>query len=110
MRTAPEVADIIKGFPNPELTKIRGKPSRAKIIQMEKELKANASSVETQLGGGANGHLGLMMTAADYATWTPTIVATLSISNANSAFSNPVRKVLYIWGEEREKLVDRVRH
>lgn len=72
MRSAPEVADLIDGFPYPELTKIWGKPSRDKIIILEKELKANSSSVETQLGVGNNGHLGLMMTKEAYATRSAT--------------------------------------
>lgn len=49
MRSPPEVADIISGFLNPELTKIRTQPTCDKIILLEKQLKANASSVETTL-------------------------------------------------------------
>ena len=33
---------------------------------------ANASSVACNLGGGANGHLGLVINAAEYATISPT--------------------------------------
>ena len=72
MKNTPEVVDLIKGFPYPDLTKIRGKPCRNKIILMEKELKANAASVETKLGGGGNGHLGLLMSEEKYATRSAT--------------------------------------
>lgn len=72
MKSTPEVADLIKGFPYPELTKICGKPAKDKIIILEKELIANASLVETRLGGGQNGHLGLMMSAEAYANRSDT--------------------------------------
>ena len=39
---------------------------------MEKELKANAGSVETTLGGGANSHLGLLMLEEKYTTHSAT--------------------------------------
>ena len=34
--------------------------------QLKNELKANASSIQSDLGGGLNGHLGLITTAIEY--------------------------------------------
>ena len=38
---------------------------------IKKELKANAASVPSNLGGGVNGHLGLVLTATEYLTVNP---------------------------------------
>ena len=53
-------------FEYPVLTKIHGEPKYASLRTMEDEIKANASSVSTTLGGGHHGHLGLTMLTADY--------------------------------------------
>ena len=59
-------------FEYTELTKIRGQPTYEAIEQMHKELKANAQSVFSRLGGGNFGHLGLVLSNAQYATVSPT--------------------------------------
>ena len=53
-------------FPHPELTTISGKPTYATVHKLQKELYANAKSIPSMLGGGQNGHLALVMTAAEY--------------------------------------------
>ena len=53
-------------FEYPNLTKIHGNPSYDTLRELKKQLKANASSVTSDLGGGANGHLGLVCTTAEY--------------------------------------------
>jgi hypothetical protein len=53
-------------FPHPELTPIIGKPTAATLKHLKKEVYANARSVHSDLGGGLNGHLGIVMANAPY--------------------------------------------
>ena len=53
-------------FENPTLSKIHGEPTYNTLRKMKNELMRNAASVPTDLGGGANGHLGLLFTPAEY--------------------------------------------
>ena len=55
-------------FENPVLTKIHGEPTYWTLKLIKDELKSNASAVTTEIGGGAHGHLGLVLTPAEYAT------------------------------------------
>ena len=57
---------INTSFEYPVLTPIQGQPKYASMKVIKDEMKANATSVATDLGGGANGHLGLMTTPIDY--------------------------------------------
>ena len=50
------------------LTKITGQPNYILLKKIKDELTANATSVSSNLGGGANGHLGLVLNDAEYAT------------------------------------------
>lgn len=54
-------------FEFPVLTKIHGEPTYETLLEMKNQLKANASQVTSDLGGGANGHLGLVCTPIEYA-------------------------------------------
>ena len=54
-------------FPKPDLTRILGIPTYENLHQMQLELKTNALSVHSNLGGATHGHLGLLMTEAQYA-------------------------------------------
>ena len=47
-------------FKHPELTRIIGEPTTVSLITLLAEVRDNAGSVQTELGGGANGHLGLV--------------------------------------------------
>ena len=49
-------------------TPIRGEPTHKSLKRLKLELQANASSVETDLGGGNHGYLGLILTDQEYAT------------------------------------------
>ena len=53
-------------FELPELTKIYGEPSTPTLIELRDEIRCNAQSVTTTLGGGMYGHLGLVMSDAAY--------------------------------------------
>ena len=55
-------------FKYPIATKITGEPSFKTLKQLKRELKANASSVDTNLGGGNHGYLGLVLSDAEYLT------------------------------------------
>jgi hypothetical protein len=53
-------------FPHLDLTIISGKSTYATIRKLQKELYANAKAIPSTPGGGHNGHLALIMTAAEY--------------------------------------------
>ena len=53
-------------FEHETLDRISGMPSYESLHQLRKQLQANAASVPTTLGGGANGHLGLVLTPQQY--------------------------------------------
>ena len=52
-------------------TKIHGRPTFLQLRKLEKELTANASKVQSELGGGAHGHLGMIKSAAQYTAIAP---------------------------------------
>ena len=54
------------------LTAIVGQPDFVTLSTLKKELKANAKSVPTTLGGGNHGHLGLVLSQVEYAPISPT--------------------------------------
>ena len=54
-------------FEYPELTRVHGEPTFESLITMENELKANAQTVYSDLGGGAHGYLGLVLPPPKYA-------------------------------------------
>ena len=54
-------------FEYPILTKIHGIPTYESLRRIKNEIKANAASVYCDLGGGNHGHLGLIMSALEYA-------------------------------------------
>ena len=58
-------------FQHPTLTKIAGDPTYTSLAKLERECKANAKSVRSDLGGGAQGHLGLVSTATAYERIAP---------------------------------------
>ena len=66
-------------------TPIQGAPTNKTLKLIKQELRANASSAESDLDGGDHGYLGLVLTDAEYATVTatplvpPMYTATLTI-------------------------------
>ena len=58
-------------FEFPTLTKIHGEPNYESLKTIKNELSSNATSVTSDLGGGAHGHLGLLLTPAEYAVVSP---------------------------------------
>jgi hypothetical protein len=51
-------------FPHPELTTIVGEPNATSVRLLKKELCANARAICSTRGGGANGHLHLLLSTA----------------------------------------------
>ena len=49
------------------LTRVHGKPTFESICALHKEVMANTKTVNSELGGGAHGHLGLILSPRCYA-------------------------------------------
>ena len=58
-------------FPYNTPTPIQGEPTYKALKRLKNELRANASSVDTDLGGGDHGYLGLVLTDEEYAKVAP---------------------------------------
>jgi hypothetical protein len=69
------IEDVIASFPHPELLTVQGKPDYQTIHAIRKSLQANSRAIDTHLGGGTLGHLGLIVSDASYATIAPAIDA-----------------------------------
>jgi hypothetical protein len=62
------VDDIVTRFPTKRLPIIDGQPDYASISMMVQLLYSNVATLATTLGGGRNGHIGIIMPAELYAT------------------------------------------
>jgi hypothetical protein len=62
------VQEIVNGFPNPVLPKIDNDPTFEDIQVTTRLLNANGISVRSMMGGGAHGHLGIIMNQVEYAS------------------------------------------
>ena len=87
-------------FPKPDLTRILVIPTYNALHQMQLKLKSKALSVPSNLWGGTNGCIGLLMTNKKYATLSlfayirPMHPGVLQIpSNATCAASYEVKRV-----------------
>ena len=58
-------------FQHPSLTKISGDPTYTSLAKLERDCKANGKSVSSTLGGGRQGHLGLISSDISYACISP---------------------------------------
>jgi hypothetical protein len=65
------VEDVIASFPHPILPTVQGDPYYQTIHAIRRLLQANARSVDTHFGGGALGHLGLIVSDSSYAMIFP---------------------------------------
>jgi hypothetical protein len=59
-------------FPHPVLPTVQGDPDYQTIHATRKFLQANSRAIDTHLGGGTLGHLGLIISDASYAMIAPT--------------------------------------
>jgi hypothetical protein len=65
------VEDFIDSLPHPILPTVQGEPEYKTFHAIWKLLQANARAIDTHLGGGALGHLGLVISDASYAMIAP---------------------------------------
>ena len=85
-------------FQHPTLTEIAGDPTYSSIEKLERECKANAKSVRSDLDRGAQGHLFLGRTAKAYSRivpGTPFIrpsLSTLPTTDGTTALINAARQ------------------
>jgi hypothetical protein len=61
------VENVMASFPHPVLPTVQGEPDYQTIHATWKFLQANSQAIETHLGGGTLGHLGLIISDASYA-------------------------------------------
>jgi hypothetical protein len=61
------VEDVMANFPHPVLPTVQGEPDYQTIHATRKFLQANSRAIDTHLGGGTLGHLGLIISDASYA-------------------------------------------
>ena len=59
---AATVESLLESFPYPTFDPITGEPTYETITAVTRQLKANAASAHSELGGGSLGHLALIMT------------------------------------------------
>jgi hypothetical protein len=69
------VEDIIASFPHPVLPTVQGKPDYQTIHAIWKSLQANSRAIDTHLGGGTLGHLGLIISYSSYSMISPSTKA-----------------------------------
>jgi hypothetical protein len=60
------VEDVIYCLPHPILPSVTGEPDYHTLHAIHKMLRANARSIDTHLGGGEFGHLGVIISDAGY--------------------------------------------
>jgi hypothetical protein len=65
------VENVIESFPHPVLPTVQGEPDYQTIHDIQKSLQANSRAIDTHLGGGTLGHLGLIVSDASYAMISP---------------------------------------
>ena len=70
--TSTNINYVATYFEFPELDKIHGEPTYAKLCKIKDQIKANALSVSSKLGRGGHGHLGLVLINSEYANITAT--------------------------------------
>jgi hypothetical protein len=66
------VEDVMASFPHPVLPTVQGEPDYQTIHSTRKFLQENSRAINTHLGGGTLGHLGLIISDASYAMIAPT--------------------------------------
>jgi hypothetical protein len=65
------VEDVMASFSHSILPKVEGEPDYQTIQATRKFLQANSRAIDTHLGGGTLGHLGLIISDASYAMIDP---------------------------------------
>jgi hypothetical protein len=66
------VEDVMASFPHPILPTVEGEPDYQTIHAARKFPQASSRAIDTHLGGGALGHLGIIISDASYSQIAPT--------------------------------------
>jgi hypothetical protein len=66
------VKAVMASLPHPVLPTVQGEPDYQTIHATRKFLQANSRAIDTHLGGGTLGHVGLIISDASYAIIAPT--------------------------------------
>jgi hypothetical protein len=64
--TASTRDELIAGFPHFSLPKVTGEPTSEDLKVIRRLLNTNAMSVSSYVGGGRQGHLGIITTKEEY--------------------------------------------
>jgi len=97
-----KIDDIISRFETPVIEHIKGQPDSVDINHVRDKACANASAIQTELGGGAHGYSGLVITPAKYALFS------------NAPWQNPGNPGSIptlpngVFGQDRENII--IRH
>jgi hypothetical protein len=104
------VEEIIASSPHPVLPTVQCEPDYKTIHAIWKSLQANSRAIDTHLGGGTLGHLGLKVSDASYAMIAPAIDAgpTLWVSPTapgwapanNDGTAAQISAARHIWEED----------
>jgi hypothetical protein len=65
------VEDVMTSFPHPILPTVEGEQDYQTIHATRKFLQANSRAIDTHLGGGTLGHLGLIISDTSYSIIAP---------------------------------------
>jgi hypothetical protein len=66
------VEDVMESFPHPVLPTVQGETDYKTIHTTRKFLQANSRAIDTHLGGGTLGHLGLIISDTSFVMISPT--------------------------------------
>ena len=97
-------------FQYPTLTTIQGEPTFESLRTLHNEIKSNALSVASTLGGGIHGHLGLVLSNAEYDRITnvpyvrpphpgPLIIAPGTAAHEAARLQRDHREIITFWRE-----------
>jgi hypothetical protein len=64
-------SEVQKNVAEQTVTNVNGQPTSNDLDLLEEELIAIAASIPSVLGGGMNGHAGMLLSDVDYATMAP---------------------------------------
>ena len=110
MSSALSVDDILSKFPTQKVPEIFGEPTYDSITNIKSELFSNAAVIQTTLGGGQHGHIGLIMQPALYANLsaTPFIIpqdpGPLPVFNPNIRYTAADRETVIREHKEQTRL------
>jgi hypothetical protein len=104
------VEDVMASFPHPVLPTVQDEPDYQTIHATRKFLQANSRAIDTHLGGGKLGHLGLIISDASYAMIAPATDTGPTLSTTPQApgrapantdgTSAQIRAARHIWEED----------